>query len=203
MRLRLSIEIFIILAFTDFVCLLEIWWALKPLGLQMPRPPALTALWFFMLNINIYHRFISFLTAFAINYTTKKKKKNKKKTKKKKRKKKKKKKKTHRTNGPVTDLRLFYSEQAYVSILKNKTYGYVPVQFEKPLVFVSYSNLVRPVPSSLTQEVFFKNFPNMSLCKTNDPWGESIFWPQGCNVNNLGKGLLDKTKYHMPKAWAF
>ena len=39
----------------------------------------------------------------------------------------------------------------------------------------------------------------MSLCKTSDLLGGAIFWPQGYNVNNLGKGPLDLIKYQMSK----
>ena len=35
------------------------------------------------------------------------------------------------------------------------------------------------------------------------PLGQSHFWPHGCNVNNLGKGPLNKTKYQMSKAKIF
>ena len=38
----------------------------------------------------------------------------------------------------------------------------------------------------------------MNLCKTSYPRGH--FLPQGDNVNNLGKGFVDKTMYQMPKA---
>ena len=62
----------------------------------------------------------------------------------------------------------------------------VAIQFEKPLVSVFYSK-------------FFPIWVNVK----SDPWGEVIFWPQGYNVNILGKGPLDKTKYQISKALAF
>ena len=35
------------------------------------------------------------------------------------------------------------------------------------------------------------------------PMERGHFWPQGYNVNTLGKDPLDKTKYQMSKAYAF
>ena len=43
----------------------------------------------------------------------------------------------------------------------------------------------------------------MSLCKTGDPLGGAIFWPQGYNVNNLGRGPLNEATYQISKTWAF
>ena len=43
----------------------------------------------------------------------------------------------------------------------------------------------------------------MSLYKTSDPWKGGIFLPQGYNMNNYGKGPLDKTKFQISKAFAF
>ena len=40
----------------------------------------------------------------------------------------------------------------------------------------------------------------MRLCKTSGPWGGAIFLPQGYNMNNFGKGPLDKTKYQMSES---
>ena len=41
----------------------------------------------------------------------------------------------------------------------------------------------------------------MSLYKSN-LWDRAIFLPHGYNVNNLGKGPLDKTECQMSKASA-
>ena len=35
-----------------------------------------------------------------------------------------------------------------------------------------------------------------------DP-GRDLFWPQGNNLNNLGKGPLGEAMYQISKAWAF
>ena len=42
----------------------------------------------------------------------------------------------------------------------------------------------------------FSSFPYMSQCKTCDPPGGLIFWPQGHNLNKLnGRGPLDDASY--------
>ena len=49
----------------------------------------------------------------------------------------------------------------------------------------------------------FKCFPNVSLCKTCWPLGGAIFCPQGYNLNNLARCLLDEATYQISKPWAF
>ena len=55
----------------------------------------------------------------------------------------------------------------------------------------------------VSHKKIFKVFPHMSICKTSDPWGRAIFDPKGYNVNILGLGPQDKSKYQMSKALAF
>ena len=43
----------------------------------------------------------------------------------------------------------------------------------------------------------------MGLSKTSDPLGGAIFLPQCFNINNLGRGPLDKGIYQILKPWAF
>ena len=43
----------------------------------------------------------------------------------------------------------------------------------------------------VSEKTFFMFFfPNICLCKTCDPLGPGHFWPQGHNLNKLGRGLL-------------
>ena len=42
------------------------------------------------------------------------------------------------------------------------------------------------------QEDLFKVFPFISLCKT---WGLGHFWPQGYNLNKIGKGSQGDATY--------
>ena len=64
-----------------------------------------------------------------------------------------------------------------------------------------------PGPSNFKQEGFFKSFfvvffPVWVYVKQLT-LGQRQFWPQGYNVNNLGKGPLDEIKYQMSKALVF
>ena len=45
-------------------------------------------------------------------------------------------------------------------------------------------------PYGFRQEYFFQFFPYISLCKQNVTRGWSHFWPQGHNLNKIGRGLL-------------
>ena len=55
------------------------------------------------------------------------------------------------------------------------------------------------MPSSFTQEDL-KSFSLYEFVKQVTPGAGPFFLPQGYNVNNLGKVLLDKIKYQMSKA---
>ena len=48
----------------------------------------------------------------------------------------------------------------------------------------------------------FSCFPYIGLCKTCDPW-EGHFWPQGNNLNKLGRGSLDDTSYQISRHCGF
>ena len=39
----------------------------------------------------------------------------------------------------------------------------------------------------------------MCLCKPSDSGVRAIFWPQGSNLNDLGKGLLKEATYQISK----
>ena len=53
-------------------------------------------------------------------------------------------------------------------------------------------------PCGFRQEDFFHVAPYISLCKTCDP-GLGPFWPQGYNLNKLGRGPLGDATYQIPK----
>ena len=55
----------------------------------------------------------------------------------------------------------------------------------------------------VTVKKIFKGFPYVSLCKTLWPLGWGQFWPQGYNLNNLGRGTLDEATYQISRTWAF
>ena len=69
-------------------------------------------------------------------------------------------------------------------------YGYdkATYQYQRPVFLVSHKTI-------------FRVFPIWVYVKW--PLGQGHFWSQGYNLNNLGKGPLDKTKYQMSKAKAF
>ena len=46
------------------------------------------------------------------------------------------------------------------------------------------------MPCGFRQE-YFSHYPYISLCKTCDPGGGTIFGPNGHNLDRLGKGPLD------------
>ena len=46
----------------------------------------------------------------------------------------------------------------------------------------------------------FKSVAYTGLCKTSDPWRKH-FQSRGCNLNDLGRGLLDKVKYQTANPW--
>ena len=45
-------------------------------------------------------------------------------------------------------------------------------------------------------------FPYISLCKKCDPPERGHFWPQGHNLNKLGKGLLGDATFQISRLWA-
>ena len=56
----------------------------------------------------------------------------------------------------------------------------------------------RPMPSGFSKKSFEGSL-YISLCKTHQP-GAGPFWPQGYNLNNLGRGLLCEAMYQISKA---
>ena len=56
-------------------------------------------------------------------------------------------------------------------------------------------------PYGFRQEDFFYIFPYISLCKTCDP-AANLFWPQGYNLNKLGRGPLGDATYQISRLWA-
>ena len=46
---------------------------------------------------------------------------------------------------------------------------------------------------------FRQCFPYLSLCKTCDPQGGAIFWPQGHNLNKLGGSPLGDATYQISR----
>ena len=53
-------------------------------------------------------------------------------------------------------------------------------------------------PCGFRQEDFFMFFPIKAYVKPVTPGG-SHFWPQGYNLNNFGRGLLDDTTYQIAR----
>ena len=53
-------------------------------------------------------------------------------------------------------------------------------------------------PCGFRQEYFFHISPYISLCKTCDP-GAGPFWPQGLNLNKLGRGPLGDATYQISR----
>ena len=49
-------------------------------------------------------------------------------------------------------------------------------------------------PCGFRKEDFFHVAPYISQCETCDPRA-SYFWPQGYNLNKIGRGLLDDATY--------
>ena len=49
----------------------------------------------------------------------------------------------------------------------------------------------------------FFTFPLISLCKTTDPPDQGHFWPQGYNLNKLGRGPLGDATYQILRLQAF
>ena len=62
-------------------------------------------------------------------------------------------------------------------------------------------------PYGFRQEDFFHVFPYIGLCKTSDHrgggggggGGGGQFWPQGHNLNKLGKGPLGDASYQISR----
>jgi len=66
--------------------------------------------------------------------------------------------------------------------------GIIPVKFDK-------------ISISISREDVVWNFPYIMKGKIVTP-GAGSFWPQGQNLNNLGRGPLDDASYQICKPWA-
>ena len=60
-------------------------------------------------------------------------------------------------------------------------------------------------PYGFRKEDFFNVFPNISLCKTCDPWGGAFFGPNGIIRTNLVEVLwvMLHTKYQGSRPYGF
>ena len=61
----------------------------------------------------------------------------------------------------------------------------------------------RPWPCTFRQEDFVSVFLNIRVCKTCRPRGGAFLWPQGYNLNNLGRGPLGEAMYQISNPRAF
>ena len=56
---------------------------------------------------------------------------------------------------------------------------------------------------AVSEEKTFEVFSLYESMKNKLPLGRGHFWPQGYNLNNLGRGPEDKAIYQISKALAF
>ena len=62
-----------------------------------------------------------------------------------------------------------------------------------------HNHFIKALSLMVSDKKIFPCFPYISLCKICDTLERGHYWPQGYNLNKLGRGLLGDATYQISK----